>query len=286
MPASTKTQKQQLKTKKKPAADSKDTKSANKNATKNAKKSTKPSREWKGFECKERAPDYVVIKNGLTDEMLEKLEEVLQGKTPQPAKMKNENSGESDDERKERYDDRDSLVSWFTPKDDCPWLYDRLNDIAKHVANVEWDLLQVDAQGNLDCEWEQTQYSVYKTKQHFQAWHQDAFAEGTDPEDARVFSIVVMLTDPAEYKGGFFEAKVKVPGQKKKVLKKMKLDRGDTLVFPAKSLPHRVTKVISGTRRTLVTWVFNRNSCVYHTIGEGKGSTVGSGILGSADEAR
>eukprot|EP00443_Scrippsiella_acuminata_P104012 CAMPEP_0115723746 /NCGR_PEP_ID=MMETSP0272-20121206/80404_1 /TAXON_ID=71861 /ORGANISM="Scrippsiella trochoidea, Strain CCMP3099" /LENGTH=273 /DNA_ID=CAMNT_0003166913 /DNA_START=1 /DNA_END=820 /DNA_ORIENTATION=+ len=194
------------------------------------------------FVLKDKNPEYVIVRAALDAEMLARLNAFLNRKRPQPAKMKNE-GGNSDDERKARYDDRDSLVSWFTAQDECPWLQDRFAAIIKDVANVEWPLLKVSGNGELQCEYEETQYAVYGPGQHFKAWHQDAFAEGNDPEDARQFTIVAMLTPRSNYTGGAFQAKLEGPVKDKKVIRNLSLDAGDCLVFPAKQLCHRVSAV-------------------------------------------
>mmetsp|Transcript_24531 Transcript_24531/g.63805 ORF Transcript_24531/g.63805 Transcript_24531/m.63805 type:complete len:288 (+) Transcript_24531:2-865(+) len=238
---------------------------------------------WDGFVCKERNAEYCVVKEAFTPQMLEKLGHFLSRKRPKPAKMKNEGAGDSDDERKARYDDRDSMVSWFDAEAECRWLHNRLEEVIQKVGNVEWPLLKADGTGKLECEFEQTQYSVYGPNQHFQAWHQDAFADGNDPEDARQLTIVAMLSKKSAYTGGLFQAKLKDPVTKnKKVLQSIRLDAGDVLVFPAKELLHRVGRVKTGTRKTLVFWAFDRASCKYHTVGAGAEVDAGAGILGAA----
>merc|ERR1712187_763841 len=136
----------------------------------------------------------------------------------------------------------------------------------KKVANVEWPLLKVDASGEPLCEYEATQYTVYGPKQHFKAWHQDAYAEGNDPEDARQFTIVVMLTKRTEYIGGLFQAKLGDARAKgaKRVIKSIGLDAGDCIIFPAKRLEHRVAPVKTGIRKTLVFWASDKASCKFH----------------------
>ena len=61
-------------------------------------------------------------------------------------------------------------------------------------------------------------------------------------------TIVVLLSDPKEFSGGHFEAKLL--GKTTKV----QLNAGDAVGFPAKHLYHRVTKISRGLRRSLVFW--------------------------------
>lgn len=208
----------------------------------------------------ERTDEYIIVKKGIDAEMLARLLQFLKRKRPRAAKMKNE-GGESDDERKARYNDRDSAVSWFSAERECGWFHDRLVQITQHVGNVQWPILNTGHDGKLSCEFEKSQLAVYGKDQHFQAWHQDAFEEGHDAEDARQITIVVMLSDRKAYKGGHLQAKV-VNSAGRKVIRKLKMDAGDCAVFPAKKLVHRVSRVESGIRKTIVFWSFDRASCI------------------------
>lgn len=210
----------------------------------------------------ERHPDYVVVRSALDKHALEHVRQFLKRKRPRAAKMKNE-GGDSDDERKARYNDRDSQVSWFNAAAECPLLKERLVDLTRRVGNKEWPLFKVDATGQLQCEFEDTQYTVYGPNQHFKAWHQDAYAEGNDAEDARQITVVTMLSDRGAYTGGAFQAKVEGPSGKK-VVRSVRLDAGDAVIFPAKRLLHRVAVVKAGVRKTIVSWAFDRASCNYH----------------------
>lgn len=211
---------------------------------------------------RERHAEYAIVQGALDGEMLERTLTFLKRKRPQPAKMKNE-GGNSDDERKARYDDRDSKVSWFNARAECMWLHERCADIVRHVANKEWPLFKASVEGDVQCEYEETQYAVYGPNQHFKAWHQDAYADGHDPEDARQITIVLMLSDRSAYTGGHFQARLKGPGGRK-LARSLKLEAGDAVIFPAKRLVHRVTAVKKGTRKTLVFWANDKASCKYH----------------------
>eukprot|EP00747_Dinoflagellata_sp_TGD_P165399 gnl/TRDRNA2_/TRDRNA2_186616_c0_seq1.p1 gnl/TRDRNA2_/TRDRNA2_186616_c0~~gnl/TRDRNA2_/TRDRNA2_186616_c0_seq1.p1 ORF type:complete len:276 (-),score=55.49 gnl/TRDRNA2_/TRDRNA2_186616_c0_seq1:33-860(-) len=217
----------------------------------------RPSR----FTVKERHAEYVIVKDALDPGLLARVVRFLKKKRPAAAKMKNE-GGDSDDERKARYDDRDSRVCWINCQVECPELFKRLCDLVQQVGNSEWHLLQEDSAGRLKCEFEELQYAVYGPKQHFQAWHQDAYAEGHDPEDARQITVVAMLTDRSSFTGGDFEAKVpSKSGKGRRKIRKLPLEGGDALLFPAKRLPHRVSAVKTGIRKTLVFWAYDRASC-------------------------
>ncbi|CAJ1408540.1 unnamed protein product [Effrenium voratum] len=216
------------------------------------------------FKIKERTGDYIVVQ-ALDAKELQLLLAHLKRKRPRPAKMKNEGAGDSDDERKARYADRDSCISWFNIEAECPFVHQRLKKLVRE-GNNHWPIIKVDGRGELLCTYEDTQYAVYGPGQHFNAWHQDAFAKGNDPEDARQMTVVLMLSERGAYTGGEFQAKVKMPIRK--VTRSISLDAGDALLFPAKRLMHRVSKVKSGTRKTLVFWALDKKSSRYHTGGK------------------
>merc|ERR1712232_1123128 len=129
-----------------------------------------------------------------------------------------------------------------------------MGELVRDVANKEWRLLRADERGELICDFELSQYAVYRAGQHFQAWHQDAYAQGHDPEDARQIATVLMITPRSSYTGGGFQ--VKLPPRSgragRKLVRTLSLDQGDCVVFPAKRLVHRVARVQTGVRRTLV----------------------------------
>ena len=92
------------------------------------------------------------------------------------------------------------------------------------------------------------QFTEYHaTNQGHYDWHQGVWLESDKPF-ARKLSVVVQLSDPAEYEGGAFEFfGLQSPGP-------TFAPRGSLLIFPS-FLQHRVLPVTKGTRRSLVTWV-------------------------------
>lgn len=80
-------------------------------------------------------------------------------------------------------------------------------------------------------------------------WHIDTFwANGTTYD--RKLSFVLQLSDPSDYEGGSFEFDPQIPQPNSVDLRR----RGTVIVFPS-FLRHRVTPVISGTRKSLVSWI-------------------------------
>jgi len=91
----------------------------------------------------------------------------------------------------------------------------------------------------------------YATNEGFYDWHQDA--TWTSPLLVRrKLSLVVQLSDPADYEGGRLEFKKEDCGETPKP--ETILPQGTVIVFPS-FLHHRVTPVTSGTRYSLVTWI-------------------------------
>ena len=93
---------------------------------------------------------------------------------------------------------------------------------------------------------EQTQLSRYKSAdQGHYDWHMDAGL----PENGnqRKLSIVMLLSDPADYEGGELQFK---GIEDRKILTK----QGSIVVFPS-FIEHKVTPVTKGVRYTAVTWV-------------------------------
>lgn len=78
-------------------------------------------------------------------------------------------------------------------------------------------------------------------------WHHDVWLNSSRPY-ARKLSVVVQLSNPADYEGGAFEFfDVQHPGAQF-------APQGSILLFPS-FLQHRVLPVTGGLRRSLVTWV-------------------------------
>lgn len=114
------------------------------------------------------------------------------------------------------------------------WIYDRLDALfAEAAARFE---LQVGPAT------EHFQLLRYDPGDHFQAWHTDA---GADKGDARLISVSVELSDPADYEGGLLEIPQAGSGAR--------LPRGGARMFLSRCI-HRVTPVTRGARFALVNW--------------------------------
>ena len=124
------------------------------------------------------------------------------------------------------------------------------------AGQIVWGAAQ---QANEDLGWryaisavESIQFGVYGVGD-FHDWHRDSFSHG---ETVRKLTVVVMLEDGDAYAGGDLELlRFGQPSAMTLELPREPLrQRGSVVVFPS-YLPHRVTEVTFGERRTLVAWV-------------------------------
>jgi PKHD-type hydroxylase len=131
---------------------------------------------------------------------------------------------------------RKSEVSWITYSQDVRWIYEKLSGFVFDCNNSRYGY-QLSGFG------EPLQLGRYIDGDHY-AYHQDC---GPNDFSIRKLSVVLQLSDPADYEGGALEflgnEDEKVPNS-----------QGDLILFPSFN-PHRVTQVTSGERFSLVSWV-------------------------------
>jgi len=133
---------------------------------------------------------------------------------------------------------RKSKIRWIPKTEQFMWLYWELANLINTANNRMWNF---DIHGMQ----EDIQFTEYHgNDQGFYDWHLDV-GESTS---MRKISIVVMLSDPADYEGGLLQFKT---GQTERTVPR---EKGTVILFPPYFL-HRVTPVTAGTRRTLVLWV-------------------------------
>lgn len=134
---------------------------------------------------------------------------------------------------------RISNVSWIHYNDQHKEIFDQ---IIPRVDSINyWHF------GFLLHGMESFQYTRYHPGGHYK-FHNDVIAKKENEQ--RKLSIVVSLTDPAEYEGGrfFLNPTGDVPMQ-------FKFEKGDMMAFPS-YVPHKVEPVTSGLRTTLVSWIY------------------------------
>lgn len=136
---------------------------------------------------------------------------------------------------------RRSEVRWIDKNDsnskfiaDLIWYY---------VENANRNAFGFDISGIFDI-----QYTIYKAEDEGKYdWHHDTFW-GNDGAYDRKLSVIFQLSDPSDYDGGQFE----IDHQYAQPIGFN--EKGSVIVFPS-FIPHRVTEVTRGTRKSLVAWV-------------------------------
>jgi PKHD-type hydroxylase len=135
---------------------------------------------------------------------------------------------------------RRSQVSWLNKTPDAAWVFDKLAHV---VSSLNAQFFRFDLTGFGEA----IQLTNYDQSEHgMYGWHQDY--NGGTGSPSRKFSLVLQLTDPAQYEGGNLE--IMSSAEPVTVQKK----RGFIAAFPSYQL-HQVTPVTQGSRQSLVAWI-------------------------------
>jgi len=134
---------------------------------------------------------------------------------------------------------RITQVAWMERRDHTAWPYRRLEETVQRL-NLQFYKYAIDGLR------ERLQYTVYEQAEggHYD-WHVDHGAATPQP---RKLSLSLQLTDADSYEGCDLELSY---GDG---VKQAPRSRGTVIAFPSYVL-HRVTPIVSGTRKSLVTWV-------------------------------
>lgn len=170
---------------------------------------------------------------GLSSDIVDSI--VLQAETYSVAPVGLGFAGESSND-----DYRSSTIKWVDPDisaDITKQLWYFINEANRNAFNFDISYLR------------DIQYTTYESSTGDKYdWHQDTFWANPSMFD-RKLSIVIQLSDPESYDGGNFEFDSQYENPNPIALKK----KGTVLVFPS-FLTHRVTPLLSGTRKSLVAW--------------------------------
>ena len=133
--------------------------------------------------------------------------------------------------------DRSSNISWIPLDSKTEWLYKKLNKLVD-IANQEcWNY-------DLYHKTENIQFSEYKANEEgYYDWHLDL----GDSSINRKISLTLQLSDSKDYTGGDLQFMTN------RDVRSVPKEKGDVIIFPSYLL-HKVNKVNSGTRNSLVMW--------------------------------
>ena len=131
---------------------------------------------------------------------------------------------------------RNNNLTWISEEDNTVFIYERLTDIVNSLNDTFFKF-------HLYGFCENLQFTEYNAPGEFYKGHIDKTINGP----IRKLSLVVQLTDPAEYEGSDL---VLYTGSTEKMTKK----QGSVIVFPSYVL-HEVTPITQGTRHSLVAWL-------------------------------
>lgn len=132
---------------------------------------------------------------------------------------------------------RNSRNSWIPWGQETDWIYQKLTNFVIDCNNKVYNF-------DLNGFFEDIQFTEYK-EGCFYNYHED-MSQGVT--SIRKLSCVVQLDDEDSYQGGelcLFHGNEKHTASKK---------QGTVILFPS-FIPHKVNKVISGERRSLVSWI-------------------------------
>lgn len=127
---------------------------------------------------------------------------------------------------------------YFLPK--THWAYGIVWNYVKLANDENWqyDLSDI-----------QTIQITRYTPGGFYNWHTDFYPDKTHPDYFRKLSVTIQLNDPSEYEGGILQI---FDYHNKRV--DIERRRGSVCVFEGRTL-HRVTRIKSGVRYSLVAWI-------------------------------
>jgi len=133
---------------------------------------------------------------------------------------------------------RKSQAEFFFPNEHTEWIFDR---IARHVLEMNDQFFRFDLTG--------FDHGIQFTRYEAPGAHYDWHIDRGQNMPSRKMSLVVQLSDPADYKGGALQFWM---GGKQKDRAPVK--QGSLVIFPS-FVFHRVKPVKEGVRESLVAWL-------------------------------
>jgi len=184
-----------------------------------------------------RLEPLVCWSGGFTTDEMDRIIEIGDRQQFMQGKVGNINAGE------ESPTVRNSQIAWIDTNEHTSWLFKKMAELIS-VINSEKFQFELANLPNF-------QYTTYTTG-GFYDWHIDDHHSPVYGPWHRKLGISVLLSDPeSEFTGGEFQI---IPSGNPEHLEIAKCKKGDVLVFPS-FVPHRVTEILSGKRKSLVTWI-------------------------------
>lgn len=140
---------------------------------------------------------------------------------------------------------RTSDVMWINHDQNSDWLFQKFSHLVS-LVNIDHFMYDIDGFDNF-------QYTRYR-KNEFYDWHIDS-GDMWAPFERKI-SATIILSDPKDYEGGEFQC---VIGGRVDEPMTVKPNKGDAIFF-ASWMPHRVTPVTKGIRKSLVCWVMGKRT--------------------------
>jgi PKHD-type hydroxylase len=133
---------------------------------------------------------------------------------------------------------RRSKIKWLENNESTRHIYNRFINLMKTANKQMWGFHITTLEDNL-------QYTEYNAADQGQYdWHMDFGGHDTS---TRKLSMVVQLTDPAEYEGGQLQFMIN------RSIIDAPNEKGTVIFFPS-YLTHRVTQLTKGKRNSVVFW--------------------------------
>lgn len=176
--------------------------------------------------------NYATWENAFTEDQLNNIMQIGEGLIKRDATVG------SDFDHKVSENIRKSQVSWISLNNETGFIYDTLGYVARQLNG---QFFGFDIYGFV----EDLQYTIYRPEGDFYTWHMDSNNGVGSP---RKLSLVLQLSDPAEYDGG--ELQLMTSSEPTTIPKK----KGLIVAFPS-FIVHRVKPVTRGVRRSLVIWL-------------------------------
>ncbi len=186
------------------------------------------------FESVSGLKDFYEIKQALNPKQLKILNDVADNMDMQPSYIRTEKG-----DRILNPGFRTSEICWLPNERPHLWVYRKLGELTNQANKATWNF-------SLTSMTERVQITQYDAENsgHFD-WHIDL---GAGQLSKRKISMSILLSDPGSYEGGDLEF---FTGKKNNFAGR---EQGTAILFPS-YLPHRVTPVTKGVRRSMIMWV-------------------------------